>query len=203
MSGAHTHPGGRPREFDVHEALDRALLLFWKCGYEGTSLADLTQAMGISKPSLYAAFGTKEQLFRRALERYAEGPGSYASRALGEPTSRSVAEATLRGAVETTIMPAGFGGCLTVQGALVSSPGAKPAFDVLVEWRNAAGKQLEERFDRAVAEGDLPEDARPARLARFVMTLVFGIAVQAADGIGREELDEVVDDALLRWPTDA
>src|SRR5437763_10008756 len=90
---------GRPRAFDLDKALDRALQVFWRKGYEGASLPDLTQAMGINRPSLYAAFGSKEELFRRALDRYAEGPASYVREALNEPTTRAVAERLLGGAV--------------------------------------------------------------------------------------------------------
>lgn len=139
MVGTRSTPIGRPREFDLDEALERALRVFWKRGYEGSSLTDLTRAMGITKPSMYAAFGNKEQLFRKALERYAEGPASYASRSLKEPTAREVAEAFLRSAVRTTTLPERPQGCLTVQGALVSGEGSQPAHDVLTAWRNEAG----------------------------------------------------------------
>ncbi|TDD35918.1 TetR/AcrR family transcriptional regulator [Nonomuraea terrae] len=190
---------GRPREFDIDEALERAMQVFWERGYEGATLSDLTGAMGITKPSMYAAFGNKEQLFRRALERYAEGPASYATRALEEPTARGVAEALLRGAVRTTTLSEGHPGCLTVQGALASSDGSRPAHDLLVGWRNDAGLRLEERFQRAVDEGDLPRDADPVRLARYIMTVAFGIAVQAAGGLGHDELQEIADTALRSW----
>lgn len=190
---------GRPREFDIDEALERAMQVFWARGYEGATLSDLTGAMGITKPSMYAAFGNKEQLFRRALERYIEGPASYATRALEEPTARGVAEALLRGAVRTTTLPEGPPGCLTVQGALAPSDAGRPAHDLLVGWRNDAGLRLEERFQRAVDEGDLPRDADPGRLARYVMTVAFGIAVQAAGGLGHDELQEIADTALRSW----
>ncbi len=204
MAETPTGPGrpasGRPREFDLDHALDQALLVFWKQGYEGSSLIDLTTAMGIGKPSMYAAFGNKQELFRRALDRYAEGPGSYVARALEQPTARQVAEVLLRGAVQTTTAPQGFGGCLTVQGALAESPEAQPARDILVPWRNEAMRRLAERLRRALDDGDLPSDADPNRLARYLATLVFGIAVQAASGLDAGELDDVVDAALLSWP---
>src|SRR5437867_1876189 len=92
-------PKGRPREFDAEQALDAALLLFWRHGYEGTSLAALTDAMGINTPSLYAAFGSKEMLFRRALDRYLQKPASYLPTALKEPTARGAAEKILSGAI--------------------------------------------------------------------------------------------------------
>ncbi|MEU7714918.1 TetR/AcrR family transcriptional regulator [Micromonospora chalcea] len=201
MSGSQSTAFGRPREFDIDEALERAMQVFWARGYDGTSLTDLTGAMGITKSSMYAAFGNKEQLFRKAVQRYAEGPASYVTRALREPTARAVAETFLRGAVRTTTSPGRPAGCLSVQGALALSEQSRPAHDVLVTWRIDAGDQLEARFRRAVEEGDLPRHADPGRLARYVMTTGFGIAVQAANGLGPDTLDEIVDTALLAWPT--
>src|SRR3954451_12943615 len=106
--------GGRPRGFDAGEALDRALEVFWRQGYEGTALSDLTAAMGINRPSLYAAFGNKDALFRRVLERYADGPAAYTHEALEEPTARAVVERLLRGAIEVTTDPLTPPGCLLV-----------------------------------------------------------------------------------------
>src|SRR5881397_436962 len=114
-------PRGRPRAFDADKALDRALLVFWRKGYEGASLADLTRAMGINRPSLYAAFGNKEALFRRALDRYAEGPAAYVGEALNEPTARAVAERLLGGTIDLLSDPHNPHGCLVVQGALACS----------------------------------------------------------------------------------
>lgn len=201
MADFHSAALGRPREFDLDEALERAMQVFWARGYDGASLTDLIGAMGITKSSMYAAFGNKEQLFRKALQRYAEGPASYATRALREPTARAVAETFLRGAVRTVTTPGSPVGCMSVQGALASSEQGRPAHDVLVDWRNDAGVRLEERFQRAVEEGDLPDVADPRRLARFIMTTGFGIAVQAANGLSTEELDEIVDTALSNWPS--
>lgn len=178
------------------------MTVFWRQGYEGTSLTDLTDAMGISRPSMYAAFGKKEELFRLVLDRYIAGPASYVSGALDAPTAREAAEAMLRGAVRTTTMPQDFGGCLTVQGALASSGSSAPAFEILVRWRNGISVLMEERFRRAMREGDLASDTDPARLAKYVMAVGFGIAVQAADGMGRAELDEVVDATFQGWPQD-
>ena len=192
---------GRPREFDIDEALGRAMQVFWERGYEGVSLTDLTKAMGITKPSLYAAFGDKKELFRKALERYAEGPADYVTRALEEPTARGVAEAVVRGAVRTTTRPGGPAGCLSVQGALASSEAGQPARDMLIEWRNASMLRIEERLQRAVDEGDLPHDADPRRLARYLGTVTSGIAVQAASGLGRDELQGIADMALECWPS--
>src|SRR2546428_11951738 len=109
---------GRPREFDADKALDAALLLFWRHGYEGTSLAALTHAMGINVPSLYAAFGNKEMLFRKALDRYIQKPASYLPKALKEPTARGAAEKLFGGAINMVMNPRHPDGCLLVQGAL-------------------------------------------------------------------------------------
>src|SRR5690349_13817425 len=107
---------GRPRSFDADRALDQALKVFWSKGYEGASLPDLTKAMGISRPSLYAAFGNKEELFKKALERYSAGPACYVREALDAPTARAVAERLLNGAVEMMTNPKNPRGCLAVQG---------------------------------------------------------------------------------------
>nr|ADU56024.1 hypothetical protein CA37-1 [uncultured organism CA37] len=199
MGGSRSTVIGRPRGFDVDEALERAMRVFWEQGYEGASLADLTSAMGIAKTSMYAAFGNKEQLFRKALQRYGDGPAAYASRALEEPTARAAVEALLRGAARTSTSPEDFAGCLTVQGALASSDESRPAHDVLVQWRNDSGVRLEQRFRRAVDEGDLSSETDPKRLARYIMTVAFGISVQAANGLSRAELDEIIDETMRTW----
>src|SRR5437588_3573741 len=111
-------PAGRPRTFDAEKALDRALKVFWRKGYEGTSLPDLTKAMGINRPSLYAAFGNKESLFRKALDRYAEGPAAYMREALNKPTARAVAERLLGGTIDLLTDRRNPRGCHMVHGAL-------------------------------------------------------------------------------------
>ncbi|WFE25997.1 TetR/AcrR family transcriptional regulator [Solwaraspora sp. WMMD791] len=200
MGERQTGPIGRPRGFDADAALDRAVLVFWEHGYEGANLATLTKAMGISTTSLYAAFGNKEELFRKALERYTEGPGGYLSRALAEPTALGVATAILAGTVRTTTRPAHPHGCLGVQGALATGDPGQPARDLLAAWRNNGCTAVRERFQRAVDEGELPPETDAGLLARYVTTLAFGIAVQAASGIGRDELQAMADAALRNWP---
>src|SRR5580658_10543786 len=109
---------GRPRSFDIDRALDRALVVFWRKGYEGATLADLTKAVGVNRPSLYAAFGDKKALFRKAFDRYLNGPAAYTQEALKQPTARAVIERLLRGAADLNTAPRNPGGCLMVQGAL-------------------------------------------------------------------------------------
>jgi AcrR family transcriptional regulator len=191
---------GRPREFDADQALDRALKVFWSRGYEGATLPHLTAAMGINRPSLYAAFGSKEELFRKALDRYAEGPAACLMKALSEPTARAVAERLLAGAIDVVTDRRNPRGCLMVQGALACGETAESARRELVARRLAADVAICARFERAVAEGDLPADAKPADLARYVATLMRGIAVQAAGGASREELRRVAEMALRAWP---
>jgi AcrR family transcriptional regulator len=191
---------GRPRGFDADEALERAVLVFWEQGYEGASLTDLTSAMGITRTSMYAAFGNKEELFRKALERYTEGPAAYAARALEEPTARGVATAFLTGSVMASTRPGCPAGCLGVQGSLAAGEPGRVARDTLVAWRDEGRSRLRDRFQQAVDEGDLPSDADPGLLARYVMTVANGIAVQAAGGTGRDELQQVADAALRNWP---
>jgi AcrR family transcriptional regulator len=191
---------GRPRAFDTAKALDAALELFWRHGYEGTSLAALTEAMHINVPSLYAAFGNKEALFRRAVQRYDEKYGGYFRDALAEPTARAVADKLFRGAINQVTRPGHPDGCLLVQGALACNEAAEPAQQVLRQIRAIAETAIRERFERAAAAGDLPPDVDSATLARFVWTLSAGMAVQAASGASRAQLQEVADVAMRSWP---
>ncbi|WP_328611359.1 TetR/AcrR family transcriptional regulator [Amycolatopsis sp. NBC_00345] len=200
MGSAEKTPMGRPRGFDADEALERAMLVFWEQGYEGASLTDLTGAMGITRTSMYAAFGNKEELFRKAMQRYAEGPAAYAVRALEEPTARQVATAFLTGSVRTTTRPGCPAGCLAVQGSLAAGDLGRPARDTLVAWRDEARSRLSDRFRQAVDDGDLPPETDTGLLARYLMTVSNGIAVQAAGGAAREELQQVADAALRNWP---
>src|SRR3954468_14933943 len=119
-------PRGRPREFDTERALDDALALLWRHGYEGTSLAALTEAVGVTPTSLYAAFGNKEELFRKVVDRYVKGPANYLHRAIARPTARGVAEAALAGAIEMVMNPKHPDGCLLVHGALAAHPDLAP-----------------------------------------------------------------------------
>lgn len=192
---------GRPREFDVDEALDRALRVFWRKGYEGTTLPDLTEAMGINRPSLYAAFGNKESLFRKALDRYSEGSAAIMTEALRQRTTREVVERLLIDTAEALTNPKNPPGCLGVQGALSCGDAAEPIRNELIARRAAAETAIRQRFERAIAEGDLPQEAAPSDLARFVATIIQGMAVQAASGATRSELCQVATMALDAWPS--
>jgi len=195
-----TAPIGRPRGFDADAALEKAVLIFWAQGYDGASLDDLTAAMGITRTSMYRAFGNKEELFRKALQRYTEGPAAYVARALGQPTAQEVATDFLAGAVRSTTRPGCPAGCLGVQGSLAAGESGRPARDTLAAWREEGTAHLRERFQRAVDEGDLPAGVDPGLLARYLMTMANGIAVQAAGGTAQTELQLVADLALRNWP---
>ena len=191
---------GRPREFDADQALERALRLFRQKGYEGTSLSDLTEAMGINRPSLYAAFGNKEELFRKACDRYAAGPAAFLREALDEPTARAVVERVLYGTVDVITDPEGPAGCLSVTGALACGEDADSVRQDLCSRRMKFQCEMSRRFERAVTEGDLPADASPDDLARYVATIYQGMTVQASSGACRDSLRRVVDLAMQAWP---
>jgi AcrR family transcriptional regulator len=189
---------GRPRAFDPDMALDRAMHVFWAKGYEGAALSDLTRAMRINRPSLYAAFGNKEQLFRKVLDRYANGPLAYFRTALAAAKARDVIEQILLGAADMASDPRLPAGCLLVQGALACGT-ASPRKEVATR-RAAAEVALRRRLQRAKREGDLPKNTDPAELAHYVMTVVRGMAVQSAGGASRDQLHRVAQIALRAWP---
>jgi AcrR family transcriptional regulator len=196
-NGAHL---GRPRAFDPDTALEGALRVFWKKGYEGTALSDLTAAMGINRPSIYATFGNKEALFRKALDRYSERMTCYTAEALKEPTARAVAERLMVGTAELLSCPGNPKGCLMVQGALACGDEAAPVRKELISRRATGEAELRERFERARAEGDLPAGADAGDLARYVMAVMHGMSVQSAGGASRAELQGVIDLSLRAWP---
>lgn len=193
---------GRPRSFDVDDALEAAMRLFWRNGYEGTSLAELTEAMNINRRSLYAAYGNKEDLFRLAVDRYLTGPGAFTTRALDAPTARGVAEALLYGAAEKYTEPDSPHGCLLVQSALACSPADESVREELAGRRNTGIAALRTRLARARDDGDLGPDVDPDALARYLTAIAQGISVQAASGASRADLNIVADHALRSWPSD-
>lgn len=187
---------GRPRAFDREAALDRAMDVFWRKGYEGATLAELTRTMGINPPSLYAAFGNKEGLFTAALDRYSARIESYLADILAAPTAREVVSRMLHGKADYLTDPANPPGCLYVQGGLACGDDAKNVPAELGRRRARAEVALRERFEQASAEGDLPPGAVPAVLASLVMTLIQGMDVRASAGATREDLHSLVDLAL-------
>jgi AcrR family transcriptional regulator len=191
---------GRPREFDADAALEKAMLLFWAKGYEGTSVADLTGMLGVSRPSLYAAFGDKRSLFLAVLKRYAGGPAGYVAAALGQPTAREVAEHLLKGAADLQASSRNPDGCLTVNGALACGSEGEPVRQALNEHRAGVVALLRRRFELAKGQYDLPKDSDPAALARFVAAVVYGMAVLASGGASRKELEQVIRTAMNAWP---
>jgi AcrR family transcriptional regulator len=191
---------GRPRDFDINEVLERAMQLFWRNGYLGTSISDLTAAMGISRASLYAAFGNKETLYAKALDRYGSGPSAFASEALNCPTARAVVEQILTGVVESATGPRYPRGCMWVVGVLSSGDPDGSVKRDLIARRTIDETKLLKRFRRAVVEGDLPRDTNVKALTCYIGTINFGLAVQAAAGASRSELLRVVQAVLRTWP---
>ena len=191
---------GRPREFDTEQALDRATELFWRKGYEGTSLSDLTDGLGITRPSLYAAFGNKEKLFRLALDRYETGAGAYRTRALNAPTAYAMARQLLEGAADLHGDKNNPVGCLGVHGALACSEEADGLRQELSSRRQAGERAIRQRLERAKAEGDLPADSKAADLARYLSVVIYGMTVQSVGGATRAELRSVAEVALKQWP---
>jgi len=189
---------GRPRAFDPDVALDRAMHVFWAKGYEGASLSNLTRAMRINRPSLYAAFGNKQQLFGKVLDRYMDGPVAYFGKALAAPKARDAVKEIFFGTARMADDPRIPTGCLMVQGALAC--GDTSVRKEVAERRAAAEVALRRRLQRAKREGDLPQSANPAELAGYVMTVVRGMAVQSAGGASRDQLRRVAQVALRAWP---
>jgi len=194
-------PRGRPRTFDPDKALDRALKVFWKKGYEGASLPDLTKAMGINRPSLYAAFGNKEALFRKALDLYEREKLDYIGKALEQPTARKVAEVMLHGAIDNVVSAGEPHGCMGVITSVACGPESQSIREEVVKRGEAGKRALTARFERAKEEGDLPAHLDPEGLMRVLIAMLQGISVQANQGATREELEHLVETGLMIWPT--
>ena len=191
---------GRPREFCVDAALSAALGVFWSKGYEGASLSDLTEAMGVTRPSLYAAFGNKEALFRKALDLYEREKLAFMSEALQAPTGRGVAERILTNALAMQTSTCGPRGCLNVISSVACGAEAASIKEEVVKRRASSEAALIRRFEQARADGDLADDADPASLVRFLMAVLQGMAVQAGSGVPRESLQQIVATTLSLWP---
>lgn len=187
---------GRPREFDAETALDQAMEVFWRHGYEGATIAQLTEAMGINPPSLYACFGNKEGLLKAALDRYTTLRNIWMDEVVAAPTARQVAERMLMGIADKQTDPANPPGCLLVQGGIACGTGSENVPFELAARRAQNEDQLRDRFVRAKAEGDLKESVDPAALARYVSAVAVGMGVMASSGANREALRQVADVAV-------
>ncbi len=192
---------GRPREFDIERALDQALEVFWRNGYEGASIASLTEAMGINPPSLYAAFGNKEGLFRRALDRYVQQRTGFWNEALAAPTARGMIAHLLHESANFLTEKCNPPGCLLVRGALSCSEAADLIVGELAARRTDGEVMIRDRLKSAKQAGELPPGLEPSEFARYVMTVLEGMSVRAAAGASREELHKVAELALRAWPT--
>jgi AcrR family transcriptional regulator len=182
---------GRPREFDTDKALDEAMEVFWRHGYEGATIAELTDAMKINPPSLYAAFGSKEGLLKAALDRYSEKREGFMREVLNVPTARDVVEHMLLRIADTQTDPDNPPGCLLVAGGLACGAGAENVPFELASRRARTENQLRERFVHAKEEGDLALDADPAALARYLSAVIAGMGVLASSGASRDDLRQI------------
>ncbi|WP_176594558.1 TetR/AcrR family transcriptional regulator [Sphingobium sp. EM0848] len=191
---------GRPREFDPEEALSAALTVFWRRGYEGASMAELTEAMGITKPSLYACFGNKESLFRKALDLYERDKLCYMKSALDAPTAKGVAERLLRGSLAIQTGTTDPHGCLGVISTVACTAQAESIRDDVIARRASSDAALAQRFERARAEGDFPEAIDPQALVTYLSTIMQGMAVQAGAGTARDKLEQLIETTLAVWP---
>ena len=187
---------GRPRGFDEDAALEAAMRVFWEKGYEGTSIADLTEAMGINRSSIYAAFGDKESVFRRVIERYREERMTYIRQALAQRSLREVVAGLIHGTAEFLATPDNPRGCLSIQAALACGTDAQPVKLAMIDWRKSGEAVLKKRLEQAQSEGELPAEIQPADFARYLSSLMAGLGVQAANGATRAALRRVADISL-------
>ena len=191
---------GRTRTFDPDVALECAVDLFARQGYEGTSISQLTSAMGLTPPQLYLAYGSKRELFERVIERYGEHRRSYMDDVMSQPTARRAARRFLEGAAEHDTEPGQPRGCLTVQGLLACRPEDQQVADLLARVRNANQAALQRRLEQGTEDGDLPADSDTASMARYLSTVSQGISVQASGGASTESLLAIIGFALTAIP---
>ena len=187
---------GRPISFDKDAALEAAMLLFWERGFEGTSMADLTQAMGLNPSSIYAAFGDKYALFQLAVKRYLEKRAQYAGKALEEPTLEGVVRALFDSTIAFLTAPGHPPTCMTLSGAVGCSVDATPARDILTAIRKQNEAVMRERFLKAQRSGELPKGVNVDDYTRYLSTIIAGLSIQAANGSTKAELKRTAQMAL-------
>jgi AcrR family transcriptional regulator len=187
---------GRPRSFDEDQAIDAAMRVFWEKTFEGTSMTDLTDATRLSRSSIHAAFGSKEGLFLKAVERYKSGQMMYIQKALAEPTLPRAIEALFRGMLYFLSIPGNPKGCLSIHGALACGTEGELVTQVMAKWYRSNENRLKERIQKAQREGELGRDVNAADYARYIATIMIGIGIQAVNGAGKAELTRTVDVAL-------
>ncbi|MCU1322219.1 MAG: regulatory protein TetR [Acidobacteriaceae bacterium] len=182
---------GRPREFDEETALDAAMKLFWDKGYEGTSMADLTKAMGLSPSSIYAAFGDKKALFQRAADKYAKDVAKFYEETFAESTVKAVVRCLLFKAVEFLTTPGSPKTCFTL-GAMPSNSDTEPVRQMLVDVRKRGQVALKARLAKAQRSGDLGTEVDVQDLTRFISMVIGGLVVQADGGASKNEMTRTV-----------
>jgi AcrR family transcriptional regulator len=187
---------GRPIGFDRNGALEAAMLLFWQRGYEGTSMADLTHAMGLNPSSIYAAFGDKHALFQLAVKRYMELRAQYAVKALEEPTLERFIRALFGNTVAFLTTPGHPPTCMTLAGAVGCSLDATPARDLMTEIRKQNQVALKGRLLKARKSGELPKEINVDDYTRYLSAIIAGLSIQAANGSTKEELKRTARMAL-------
>lgn len=195
-----TKPLGRPRKFDKDIALEKAMEVFRRKGYEATSITDITKELGINRPSMYGTFGNKEELFAKVLVKYLEGPIAYLKEVLSEKTSREVVRKMLLQSVDVLTSLDNSKGCLAIQSSVSSELAAVGIQQKIVESLNQNEKNIKERFKKAIEEGDLPAKSDAVLLAKYVTTVHKGLSMQAANGASREALYGVVEIVMQGWP---
>jgi len=191
---------GRPLSFDREAALEQAMLSFWRHGYETTSIADLTAAMGITAPSIYTAFGDKRRLFLEAMRRYAGDPAEMESRLAAAPTARDAAHTMLVTAAITFTGKATPQGCLLASATASGSEASADIRSAVSEVRRDIAARLVNRINRDLAEGILPASTNAAALSDLTLAVVQGMSVLARDGVPRERLLALAEQAVLAWP---
>lgn len=192
---------GRPRNFDKAEAIQIALDLFRKKGFDNTSIGDLTEALHINKPSLYAAFGNKEELFSEILKAYISGPASYFFEVFNEATTKGLVKSLLTKSIEILFYSENPHGCLIVMSTASEELQKIGIQQSLVASLKEHQDKLAERFERAKVEGELKKEVDSIRLALYIVTIHKGLSLQAINGSTKAELTELVQQVVDFWPT--